>query len=119
MRQKMAIEQVLDARQNFWQNFANQITLEIAETDTIQEYPVALTRLIWQNEPEEKRYVIREAVIQQEKDRYFLRANVINWVFIWSLYILLNHLILLSMLFCIKTKKINKIHFGQLNQCLR
>ncbi|MCH9022756.1 MAG: hypothetical protein IID32_08310 [Planctomycetes bacterium] len=75
-RQKMTIEQMLQARKNYWQQFTNQVTLSEARTVTVSDRPAVTSTILWHPQKKNWRRLIRETVIQKEKNRYFLLAFV-------------------------------------------
>ncbi len=74
---KMEIDKMLEGREDYWKKYPNQAQVRQRRTDTINNRSVGQLTVSWSNEPKEpNQHIIREALIQQEKDRYFLLTLV-------------------------------------------
>ncbi len=76
-REKMDIEKLLLARQNFWQKYPNQITVEKTLTDSVNSRSVGWLTLTWQPEAaDQEKQIIQEVLLQSEKKRFFLLSLI-------------------------------------------
>ena len=75
-RKAMTTEEMHTARQNYWQTFAGKATLGETGTETVSNFPAAVTQVTWQPALEAAAVALRETVIQREKNRYFLVMHV-------------------------------------------
>jgi hypothetical protein len=72
-RGKMEIEQIAEARQSVWQKFPQQAQIQQVETTEIKKCPAALFDISWLiSASEQNRLFIREAIVQADKNRFFL-----------------------------------------------
>lgn len=76
-REKTDIDKLLQARQNFWQKYPNQIAIETVLSDSINNRPLGWLALTWQPQtPEQEKQTIQEVLIQSEKRRFFLLSLI-------------------------------------------
>jgi hypothetical protein len=75
-RKGMTIENLLAARESYWQTFPDQATLEETGTETVSSLPSAVTQLVWKGKKEGPSLRIRETVVQRKKNRYFMLVHM-------------------------------------------
>ncbi len=76
-REKTDPEQLLQARQNFWQKYPNQAVIETALSDLMNNRPLGRLTLTWQTEKtDQEKQTIQEVLIQSEKRRFFLLSLI-------------------------------------------
>lgn len=76
-REKTDHEQLLQARQNFWQKYPNQIAVETVLSDSMNNRPLGRLALTWQPQtPDQEKQTIQEVLIQCDKRRFFLLSLI-------------------------------------------
>jgi len=72
-KKQMNIEQMLQDRSGFWKQYPQQATIKQEKTDIINNRQAALITVLWKGKGKAKAtQILDEALIQNEKDRYFL-----------------------------------------------
>lgn len=72
-RGKMKIEQMAEARRDIWQKFPQQADILQIETTEMNKLPALRLEVSWQSDEQNKnRLNIHEAVVQVDKNRFFL-----------------------------------------------
>ena len=73
VKKQMNIEQMLQERSIFWKQYPQQATIKLEKTDIINNRQAALITVLWKGKGKAKAtQILDEALIQNEKDRYFL-----------------------------------------------
>ena len=71
-RKDLTIEDIAAARQNYWQTFPEQATVQDTLTESVSNLPAVVTHILWKGKDQGPGIELRETLIQQEKDRYFM-----------------------------------------------